>query len=55
MCGIIGYVGNKEASLILLNGLKKLEVLIGILQQFKEAFTKELEVVKHNKKNKPNV
>lgn len=37
------------------NGLKKLDVLIGILQQFKDSFTKELEVVKRTKKNKPNV
>ena len=25
MCGIVGYVGNKMASQVLINGLKKLE------------------------------
>ena len=25
MCGIVGYIGNKNASTVVLNGLKKLE------------------------------
>ena len=37
------------------NGLNKLDVLIGILQQFKDAFIKELEVVEQDKKKRANV